>query len=145
MDFAPYQDASPERVRALSPPPAGSNDGTKSPRRSFSPNLRLPAGTASTEDPWGRPNLNAAISSGNVRAGRDGYGDIEANVAGENADTVQLFETSVGLRLDYEAALAYLLLPPAGAVFCLLVETRSDYVRSVGPLPTEAEYIRKEG
>ena len=44
---------------------------------------------------------------------------------------VNLFETSLPLRLDYEACLAYLLLPPAGGVFLLLVEHKSDYVRYV--------------
>lgn len=33
------------------------------------------------------------------------------------------------MRMDYEAMLGYLLLPPAGGVFLLLVEHKSDYVR----------------
>ena len=33
------------------------------------------------------------------------------------------------MRLDHEAMLAYLLLPPAGGVLLLLVEHMSDYVR----------------
>lgn len=33
------------------------------------------------------------------------------------------------MRLDYEAMLAYLLLPPAGGVLLLLLEHKSDYVR----------------
>lgn len=41
------------------------------------------------------------------------------------------FETSLPLRMDYEAMLAYLLLPPAGGVFLLLTEHKSDYVRYV--------------
>ncbi|KAI4246811.1 MAG: hypothetical protein L6R40_001840 [Gallowayella cf. fulva] len=43
--------------------------------------------------------------------------------------SINLFETSLPLRLDHEAILAYLLLPPAGGVFLLLVEHKSDYVR----------------
>ena len=43
--------------------------------------------------------------------------------------SVDLFETSLPLRLDYEAMMAYLLLPPAGGVLLLLVEHKSDYVR----------------
>ncbi|KAG0155108.1 hypothetical protein PDIDSM_681 [Penicillium digitatum] len=35
----------------------------------------------------------------------------------------------VPIRMDIEAALAYLLLPPAGGVFLLLAEHKSDYVR----------------
>jgi uncharacterized membrane protein len=37
------------------------------------------------------------------------------------------------IRLDYEACLAYLLLPPAGGVLLLVLEQKSDYVRSVSP------------
>lgn len=33
------------------------------------------------------------------------------------------------MRLDYEAMLAYLLLPPVGGVILLLLEHKSDYVR----------------
>lgn len=33
------------------------------------------------------------------------------------------------MRLDYEAVLAYVLLPPAGGVLLLLLEHKSDYVR----------------
>lgn len=42
---------------------------------------------------------------------------------------MNLFETSLPMRMDYEAMLAYLLLPPAGAVLLLLTEHKSDYVR----------------
>jgi uncharacterized membrane protein len=42
-----------------------------------------------------------------------------------------MFETRLGLRMDYEACLAYLLLPPAGPVVLLMLEHRSDYVRFV--------------
>ena len=42
---------------------------------------------------------------------------------------MNLFETSLPLRLDYEATLAYLLLPPAGGVLLLVMEHKSDYVR----------------
>ena len=44
---------------------------------------------------------------------------------------MNLFETSLPLRLDYEACLAYLALPPAGGVFLLVMEHKSDYVRYV--------------
>ena len=44
---------------------------------------------------------------------------------------VNLFETSLPMRMDYEAMLAYLLLPPAGGVFLLVMEHKSDYVRYV--------------
>ena len=45
---------------------------------------------------------------------------------------MNLFETSLPLRLDHEAMLAYLALPPAGGVFLLVMEHKSDYVRYVG-------------
>ena len=44
---------------------------------------------------------------------------------------MDLFETSLPIRLDYEAMLAYLLLPPAGGVLLLVLEHKSDYVRYV--------------
>jgi hypothetical protein len=44
-------------------------------------------------------------------------------------NNIDLYETSLGLRLDWEACLAYLALPPAGAVVLLMFEHRSDYVR----------------
>ena len=42
---------------------------------------------------------------------------------------LEAFQTSLPLRLDYEAMLAYMLLPPAGGVLLLLAEHKSDYVR----------------
>lgn len=39
------------------------------------------------------------------------------------------FETSLPIRMDFEACLAYLLLPPAGGVLLLIMERKSDYVR----------------
>ena len=42
---------------------------------------------------------------------------------------MNLFDTSLPMRLDYEAAMAYLLLPPAGGVLLLVMEHKSDYVR----------------
>jgi len=49
-------------------------------------------------------------------------------------DALNDFETSLPLRLDYEACLAYVLLPPAGGVLLLLLEWKSDYVRLVAPV-----------
>ena len=46
---------------------------------------------------------------------------------------MNLFETSLPIRLDYEAMIAYLVLPPAGGVLLLVFEHRSDYVRYVPP------------
>ena len=108
MDFAPYQDQSPETNRALSPPPEG--------RRSFSPNIRSPPlspANAPTTNPWARE------SGGNSAALESGRGRLNE------------FETSLPIRLDYEAMIAYLLLPPVGGVLLLIFEQKSDYVRYV--------------
>jgi uncharacterized membrane protein len=47
----------------------------------------------------------------------------------ERARNLEAFETSLPLRIDQEAVLAYLLLPPAGGVLLLILEHKSDYVR----------------
>jgi hypothetical protein len=41
------------------------------------------------------------------------------------------FDTSLGIRLDYEACLAYLAVPPIGAILLLILERNSDFVRYV--------------
>ena len=123
MDFAPYQDTSPDTTRALSPPPK--NRPTSPPSRS----ARSPPPQRPITDAFGASTLPAPNHFSNHEPGRNvGFGgDIES---GGRLD-VNLFETSLPLRLDYEACLAYLLLPPAGGVFLLLVEHKSDYVRYV--------------
>ncbi|KAL9047353.1 MAG: hypothetical protein Q9214_000050 [Letrouitia sp. 1 TL-2023] len=124
MDFAPYQDTAPENTRALSPPP----------RRSLSrsPNPKSPPPNSSTTDPFSSSNLPAPSHfSDDPRGGRGanatGFGNADLESGG--GLNVNLFETSLPLRLDYEACLAYLLLPPAGGVFLLVMEHKSDYVR----------------
>jgi uncharacterized membrane protein len=47
----------------------------------------------------------------------------------ERGTQLEAFQTSLPMRLDYEAMLAYVLLPPAGGVLLLLLEHKSDYVR----------------
>jgi hypothetical protein len=122
-DFAPYQE-SPETNRALSPPPI---EG----RRSFSPgNRRSPALPSPTNAPKPSANPWAPIDDSSARVfgnggGSGGFGgDIESGRGRLNE-----FETSLPIRLDYEACLAYLLLPPAGGVLLLVMEQKSDYVR----------------
>ncbi|WEW55071.1 hypothetical protein PRK78_000499 [Emydomyces testavorans] len=119
MNFAPYQDESPDVERALSPSIADPNR-TKSPRSSPpvqngplnlpSPGVFAGQGRSSLEN-----NLNRGF-------GRERY------LEGGRPD-VSAFETSLPIALHVEAMLAYLLLPPAGGVFLLLVEHKSDYVR----------------
>ena len=121
MDFAPYQDTDPSRQRALSPPPAGSNRPTSPPIRNTA---RSPPPIASSLPPPNHFSDDRGFGGGGGSGGVGGIGggDLERG-------RLDLFETSLPLRLDWEACLAYLVLPPAGGVFLLLVETRSDYVR----------------
>lgn len=110
MNFAPYQDESPEIERALSPPTLGG--------RVKSPALRSPRASADL------PSPSHFVGDGH---GNRGYGrDLEGGHVSLGA-----FETSLPIRMDVEAALAYLLLPPAGGLFLLLTEHKSDYVRYV--------------
>ncbi|CAG8950278.1 hypothetical protein HYFRA_00006770 [Hymenoscyphus fraxineus] len=171
MDFAPYQDQSPETTRALSPPPI---EGRRSfspgaSRRSFSPKIRPGAlspskpagvngigGTGAGVNPWAAnqhtfPNAGNTAAFGNagneregtwargVDGGWIGSGNGNGNgslawaggndLEGGRMERLGEFETSLPVRLDYEACLAYLLLPPAGGVLLLVVERKSDYVR----------------
>ena len=121
MDFAPYQDTAPESTRALSPPP--NNRPTSPPARNVRspPPLNRPTTDSFAASSLPAPNHFSDEYSGNTGVGRS---DVE-----NGRLNVNLFETSLPLRLDYEACLAYLLLPPAGGVFLLLVEHKSDYVR----------------
>jgi hypothetical protein len=50
---------------------------------------------------------------------------------GAREGMVSEFDTSLGIRLDYEACLAYLALPPLGPILLLMLERKSDYVRCV--------------
>ncbi|EED19541.1 UPF0132 domain protein [Talaromyces stipitatus ATCC 10500] len=148
MNFAPYQDESPEVERALSPPPPFAADPahrTKSPSQSQfnnnnSNNFNKPP---QRQTP---PPYQASPASHFYNPSNGGYGYQETSSSwtadpesqqqqrssgGYGGARVDLdaFETSLPLRVDYEAMLAYLLLPPAGGVFLLLFEHKSDYVR----------------
>ncbi|KAG9242617.1 hypothetical protein BJ878DRAFT_160154 [Calycina marina] len=129
MDFAPYQDQSPEIHRALSPPPHDRRSSSisrirspppQSPTKGLPPNPWTPSHSHSNS---GQPQASTWQESA---AGAAGFGNMEAE---SGRGQLSEFETSLPIRLDYEACLAYLLLPPAGAVFLLLVEQKSDYVR----------------
>ncbi|KAJ4305010.1 hypothetical protein N0V90_000539 [Kalmusia sp. IMI 367209] len=120
-DFAPYQDV-PETARALSPP-------LTSPRASLDRTRNI--GTTSVTSPT-NPSYQQRDYFG-------GDGDEEeqrtervawnAPSFGGPREDLDMFSTSVGLRMDYAACLAYLALPPAGPVVLLILEHRSDYVR----------------
>ena len=109
MNFAPYQDESPEVERALSPT-------LGDPNRSKSPGLQSPR--VSPPAPGFAPSHHAPPNQ------YGGQQDLEGGRL-----HLAAFNTSLPIRMDIEAMLAYLLLPPAGGVFLLLVEHDSDYVR----------------
>jgi uncharacterized membrane protein len=123
IDFAPYQDV-PEDSRALSPRTSTdrSRNITSPPiTRAYEQHDYFGADEAPSPSPdverisWTAP-LPTSTSQPTTTFGRT------------RAD-ISMFTTSLGLRLDYEAMLAYLLLPPAGGVFLLVMEHQSDYVR----------------
>lgn len=131
MDFAPYQDASPETSRALSPPPAEGRRSFSPSKRTLSPNpnaIRSPPLASPLNTP--APSSNPWIPSG---GGGNGFGNTGGDLEGGREGRLNEFETSLPIRLDYEACLAYLLLPPAGGVLLLVLERKSDYVRYVSP------------
>lgn len=121
-NFAPYQDI-PETQRALSPlaSPRASVDRTRNMSSITSPSTRayeqhdyFGAGDDSPDTErvaWNTPASSQPLGFGAAR------------------EDVNMFTTSLGLRMDYEACLAYLLLPPAGGVLLLMMEHQSDYVR----------------
>ncbi|KAK3306845.1 uncharacterized protein B0T15DRAFT_155284 [Chaetomium strumarium] len=74
---------------------------------------------------WAEPGT---LNGGGGGGGGGGMGDYFSSL-GAREGMVSEFDTSLGLRLDYEACLAYLLLPPLGALFLLILERKSDYVR----------------
>ncbi|KAF1932829.1 uncharacterized protein M421DRAFT_1413 [Didymella exigua CBS 183.55] len=122
-NFAPYQDI-PETQRALSPPiasPRTSVDRTRNISSITSPTTRA----YEQHDYFGAgddsPDIEHAAWSTPASSQPLGFGAAR--------EDVNMFTTSLGLRMDYEACLAYLLLPPAGGVLLLVMEHQSDYVR----------------
>lgn len=144
MNFAPYQSSPPESTRALSPP-------LRSPTASPTPQQVKPhqnlSSVANTnhEDPWAAARAQRLPSPSQYADEEDidtnGYSDLERADPRRNdyldnrgdvytyTGNTSLFETSLGISLQLEACLAYLLLPPAGGVILLLFEHKSDYVR----------------
>ncbi|KIX02985.1 uncharacterized protein Z518_06535 [Rhinocladiella mackenziei CBS 650.93] len=123
MNFAPYQDESPELERALSPPPGKNRASIDSPR------VRSPP-------PKNKPSQSAAhaISAAQFLPppsdfAHDAFANRFSSSREGRGQSLEAFETSLPIRLDYEAMLAYLFLPPAGGVFLLIFEHKSDYVR----------------
>ena len=119
MNFAPYQDTAPDASRGLSPPPRRSS--------SRSPAPKSPPPNRPNADPFSSAVLPPPSHFSDEPRGAVN-GDLESGRA-----NVNLFETSLPIRLDFEAMMAYLLLPPAGGVFLLVMEHKSDYVRYAIP------------
>lgn len=145
MDFAPYQSSPPEHGRTLSPV-----DGPGSPRTSFdsrpthSPAYQQRPAQVSPppllhpqpQRAWSGDALRGGYQSPSVGVlGGDGGGGGGGMMGdyfgalGAREGMVSEFDTSLGLRLDYEACLAYLALPPLGAIVLLILERKSDFVR----------------
>ncbi|KAL8626263.1 hypothetical protein Q9189_008059 [Teloschistes chrysophthalmus] len=133
MDFAPYQDTAPERTRALSPPRDHPPPSHPTTHHSTSPSRTtntLPAPSHFTDEPDDLEANSASPPFG----GRSGVTDTRAGGGGGGGGGgMDLFTTSLPLRLDHEACLAYLCLPPAGGVILLILEHKSDYVRTQVP------------
>ncbi|KUI52472.1 hypothetical protein VP1G_10257 [Cytospora mali] len=157
MNFAPYQASSPEESRSpdiasprvslerrpfspfsqlkpsnqKSPPPLQhpqpQRNWQASGYRIASPNYQgSPAFAAGRAAGAG---AGAGVGTAAGAGAGDGYfGNIGSGLAAER-EGINEFETSLGIRLDYEACLAYLALPPLGAILLLISERKSDYVR----------------
>ncbi|KAI8962985.1 hypothetical protein F5Y11DRAFT_347011 [Daldinia sp. FL1419] len=121
MDFAPYQSSPPENNRPFSPP----RSSTASPRASF--DNRRPFSPSQQQRGFNSPPpLQHPQPQRSWHASLPGAG---AGYVPETGAHVSEFDTSLGIRLDYEACLAYLALPPLGAIILLIVERKSDFVR----------------
>ena len=133
MDFAPYQSSPPSAVRAMSPPPRSPPPPQSRTLSSSPPPVSAAGGGAGA----GRRTyalLNPAPSSSRSQLPSGMYsegGDTRMGAAGAMDPEGSLYETSLGFELKVEAALAYIMLPPAGGVLLLLFEWKSDYVRCV--------------
>ncbi|KAH8649951.1 hypothetical protein BX600DRAFT_473861 [Xylariales sp. PMI_506] len=126
-DFAPYQSSPPEHSRpfspAQSPSPRASYDRQQQQRSNMAspPPLQHPQ----PQRQWTStlPGAYPAAGGGGGGGGGMGGGSVEGGYG------VDAFDTSLGVRLDYEAAAAYLAFPPLGAIILLILERKSDYVR----------------
>ncbi|PTB65647.1 hypothetical protein BBK36DRAFT_1169356 [Trichoderma citrinoviride] len=150
MDFAPYQSSPPEHARSPISSPRASADLA---RRPFSPSFTTAAAAkaiARSPPPLQHPqpqrawsgDLDGAANSSSFLGGANGSGrgsslwgfgsgsaGLNSPMPGAYPAEVSEFDTSLGIRLDYEACLAYLAFPPVGAVILLILERNSDYVR----------------
>lgn len=141
MNFAPYQSSPPESTRALSPPPERSRRA--SPHKSSNAPNSTPSFGASIIDKLrgrshnGYQSLDPETSHSNDNDiynndPLDEYNDSSSRLRGtanRNERHTAIYQSSIGLRIEHEAVLAYILLPPAGPLALLIFEQKSDYVR----------------
>lgn len=109
---------------ARSPPPLQHPQ----PQRAWSGDLD---GAASRHGALGNNNNNNGGGGGlwGFGSGNSSANHTPLAMPGAYPAEISEFDTSLGLRLDYEASLAYLAFPPIGAVILLILERNSDYVR----------------
>lgn len=133
MDFAPYQSSPPEHGRVASPDyNASSPRASQDNRRAFSPIARSPPPLQHPQPQRGWTGFDGQTSAWTAGAQQPSGGHGAGGMPGAYpAAEVSEFDTSVGLRLDYEACLAYLAFPPIGAILLLIAEKNSDFVRYV--------------
>lgn len=135
MDFAPYQSSPPETTRSPATSPRASTEQhhrTWSPFNPSPPPLQHPQ----PQRGW-QPSLPGSFPAADAH--REG--------------AVSEFDTSLGFRLDYEAAAAYVALPPLAGIILLIAERNSDYVRyglSFPPFrgtrkPHEKDCVERDG
>lgn len=130
MNFAPYQSSPPENERAFSPQtsPRASADF----RRPFSPGFQS---QSQYSQPYGYQQQQQQPSPPPLQHPQPQRQWQTSSIPGAypagdaHREGVSEFDTSLGFRLDYEAAAAYLALPPLGAILLLIGERNSDYVR----------------
>ncbi|KLU83942.1 hypothetical protein MAPG_02991 [Magnaporthiopsis poae ATCC 64411] len=121
MDFAPYQSSPPEHTRSPVDSPRTSLE-----RRPWSP-LRAGSGPGANNNNYNNQRNDSAASPPPLQ-----HPQPRRQCAGPWGDregAMSEFDTSLGIRLDYEACLAYLAFPPLGAILLLILERKSDYVR----------------
>lgn len=146
MNFAPYQDEAPESERA--PTPRLNTASEPSTSASAIPTTQTPFYDDDNEDiddpldflpdpaSFDKNKPDDSRRGGVGAGGRRflGFGnrrDVERRLGVIDDDDDDLFATSLPMRLDVEAVLCYVGLPPVAGAVLLCLETKSDYVRYV--------------
>lgn len=128
MDFAPYQSSPPETSRALSPPRRSATTSPVKHNRRAAPRVPSPSRFARPDHAGEYQDLesNPFPDEDSAVDGRD------AGLLGHRPLTgcsTDVYQTSLPFRMEVEAALAYIVIPPAGGIILLIFEHTSDYVR----------------